>query len=582
MKGNRRPVLSRLLLLAAGAVAFPFLFHLAGDAQVHLAVAERFADGEPFRYNPGGEMVVASTSPFWTVMLTGFFLGAGRFAPLLLKGVVVLLWLGSGYLLVRSELVKEPRSSEDPQDRMVPADAKASPPGVAGKGTRFPGRGGAWALAFLWLGHTTIVANALGGLENVLSALQLLVLFRLAARYRTEVTPGRMALLGLLWGWMILTRPDGGLFGALVLFLFFLRRRREGHSLGRLLGEAGVVALVAVLVNVPWYALQYRYTGQLVTDSSLARLYSGRQGALALLPGVLYLHPKTMVSLGTAFLPLSVGVAVVLGGWLGPGRLKPSLRTDRFAMTTAMVLVAGGVLFYTFGVGAEAFGRYFLPIFPFFFLLGVAGWQMLWPLLAGYSRALASLALVGAIVFMVGTGALDYYRRTVSGRFGSGPVLNVIYGPANRQYFSYNLDDLVRAPAQRQVATETLLAALGAEGATRIAVTEVQLRYFVDERVTVLSLDGRTSSEILPYFDPESGIPDFAGYFEAERPAYVHANQWCRTGGWLRALATSDMAENLVCRWQERLATLAPGETFSWQGRAVRVVAPEIVSIGWE
>ena len=235
------------------------------------------------------------------------------------------------------------------------------------------------------------------------------------------------------------------------------------------------------------------------------------------------------------------------------------------------------MLFYTFVVGAEAFGRYFLPLFPFLFLPGVAGWQMVWRRSAGRNRRPALLALAGAVIFLAGTSALDYYRRTVSGRFDSGPVLNVIYGPANRNYFSYNLGDLVRAPRRRAAATDELLAAIGADRDARIAVTEVQLRYFVDERVTVLSLDGRTSAEILPYFNPESGIPDFGAYFAAVRPDYVHANQWCRVGGWLRALSTSALEDNLVCRWQRQ-----PAETFTWQGRSVRPVAPEIVQIEWE
>ena len=51
------------LLLAVLLISTPFWLTLAGDAQVHLAIAEQFAAGQPFRYNPGGELVVASTSP---------------------------------------------------------------------------------------------------------------------------------------------------------------------------------------------------------------------------------------------------------------------------------------------------------------------------------------------------------------------------------------------------------------------------------------------------------------------------------------------------------------------------------------
>ena len=57
--------------------------------------------------------------------------------------------------------------------------------------------------------------------------------------------------------------------------------------------------------------------------------------------------------------------------------------------------------------------------------------------------------------------------------------------------------------------------------ARTIAVTEVQLRYYLDERVDVLSLDGRTSADILTYTNPTTGVPDFPAYFEAVQPDYV-------------------------------------------------------------
>ena len=89
------------LLLAVLLISTPFWLTLAGDAQVHLAIAEQFAAGQPFRYNPGGELVVASTSPFWTMLLTLFFWLAGSAAPLLLKLTGVGVWLGTAVLLQR-------------------------------------------------------------------------------------------------------------------------------------------------------------------------------------------------------------------------------------------------------------------------------------------------------------------------------------------------------------------------------------------------------------------------------------------------------------------------------------------------
>src|SRR5690606_26297758 len=121
--------------------------------------------------------------------------------------------------------------------------------------------------------------------------------------------------------------------------------------------------------------------------------------------------------------------------------------------------------------------------------------------------------------------------------------------PANRQYYSPNLPLLIAAPEERPRQTEALLRALGVAEAENIsiAVTEVQLRYFLDERVEVLSLDGRTSADILTYTDPLTGVPDFERYFLATRPDFVHANQWCAVGGWLAGVFTLAIETNLVC-----------------------------------
>jgi hypothetical protein len=554
--------------LLVALIAAPFALNLAGDAQVHLTIAEGFAAGRPFQYNPNGEIVVASTSPFWTMLLALLYTLVGPLAPAFLPFVSLTFWLAAAYLLYR----------------------------VAREYWGF--RGAAlWGVVLLWAAHVTIVANALGGLENVASALQLLLLYYLTADRRPP-TAARSAVIGLVLGWVLLTRPDGGLF-ALILFTLWLPilwttagGRRSGDRSRLVVGGLLIIALSAAVVLLPWFAYQYAVTGQVLTDSSVARLYNGRMGSLMIIPGRLYLHPKALISLATAFLPVVVGFLVTTGALAARfvrarsgdrSRLWLAVYRENFPRIAAVLLVIAGVLFYTFVVGAEAFGRYFLPLFPFFFMAGVAGLESVYHRLTAVGRRAAVVLLALSVLFLTATSAVDAYRRLGPGRFTPVSALDVIYGPANLRYYSANVPFLVAAPANRTAQTDAFLRELGAPADARasIAVTEVQLRYFLDERVTVLSLDGRTSAEILTYIDPVSGVPDFERYFQDTRPDYVHARQWCEVGGWLARVLPSAIEENLVCAWERRAETMAVGDSFDWQGRRVTLVAPEILHIDW-
>ena len=559
---NRSRALGLVLGLLALLLAAPFALNMAGDAQVHLAIAEAFVNGRPFQFNPGGEIVVASTSPFWTMLLALYFRLVGPWTPVMLAITAAVCWLAAGYVLFRAA-----------RDLW---------------GMRGAALGG---VVLLWLGHTTLVANALGGLENVAAALQLLLLYYVLAERPPAigVTTARCyGMIGLLLGWALLTRPDSGLFALLLVVLALPLLWPSDGGRAAIRGLL-IVILVALAVVLPWFTYQYALTGSILTDSSMARLYNGRMGALRLIPNLLYLHPKALVSLATAFLPLAAGFLLTAGALarrfvrLNGSRLMRY--RELFPQIAAVILVVAGVLFYTFVVGAEAFGRYFLPLFPFFFLAGVHGLVLFYQRLTAAGRRRSAVAVLAlAALFLAATGALDAYRRLGPGRYAPQRALDVIYGPANRRYYAANVPFLVAAPAGRAALTGAFLADLGAppDGNVTMAVTEVQLRYFLDERVTVLSLDGRTSADILSYVDPASGVPDFERYFLDVRPDYVHANQWCAVGGWLANLFPSPIAENLVCVWERRAATMAPGEAFQWQGRPVTLVAPEILRIDWD
>lgn len=535
-----RRILNILIAMSTVVVIAPFLFNFAGDAQVHLVVAERFWLGDPFQYNPGGETVIASTSPFWTILLTLFYTLIGYVAPLLLKITVVLIWAITSWLLYH-----------------VAHDIW----GMSGYQL--------YGLMALWLTSTAIAANALSGLENILSAMQLLwIYYAVVCIVRRPLSWRQGISLGLLLGWMILTRPDGGALGGLVLLgLFVIRRLAYRAPLRELIYNAGLILIVALLVLMPWYIYQYHLTGKLVTDSSLARLYVGRRNAIVLVSGLLYFYPKSLVTLVTAFAPFCVGLIVTVVILIKRAcRTVPTSTVESLSrnvqphVAMALMLILAGLSFYSVVLGADQFGRYFLPIFPFFFLCGVAG-------IAQIIRRLNRVWLKSALVlitvaYAVFASGIDYYRRIALG-----------------QNFDFNLVTLMAAPMNRRANTDALLESLGVPNAQQIkfAVTEVQYRYFFDDRVVILSLDGRSSDKILSYWSADRIYPDFEGYFEAERPDFVQLGQWCSDAGlgWLGGLVRPPEREtNLVCEWDKQVAQGQVGETLDWRVNSVQLKLP--------
>jgi hypothetical protein len=556
--------LNILLLILPVIVSLPFVFTLAGDAQVHLAIAESFTNDNPFQYNPTGEIVVASTSPFWTVLLIAFFQLSQNWAPLLLKISVLFAWIATAFLLYF----------------------------ISRSIWRFSKN---WAMATtgLWLTHTIVVANALSGLENILAAFQLLFLYFLLTGNNSTLTRKRSAVIGIWIGWTLLTRPDGGIFALALLAIFFLSSLPQSATINNgefsypklsIFIDMAIILVGIVIMILPWYVYQATSTGSIVTDSSLARLYIGRQGSITILPDRIYLHPKALLSLITGFLPLAAGFLVTV--WTQSKNLIQSHRpkswcAENFPTLSAILLFTIGFLFYTFVVGAESFGRYFLPLYPFLFLTGIAGIKNIYDLLLRHNTALANAAIFLTIVFFALVSSYDYYRRLVPGRFEQNNILDVIYGPAHLQYYSPNLADLIAAPELRTKHTDEFYSSLGVNSNQQmsIAVTEVQLRYFLDNRVDVLSLDGRTSANLIDYVDKSSGVPDFSAYFETTRPDFVHVNQWCHVGGWLAAVRPAQIQDNLVCQWQKKIAEMEINDQFEWNGHKVTFVAPEIVQI---
>jgi hypothetical protein len=236
-----------------------------------------------------------------------------------------------------------------------------------------------------------------------------------------------------------------------------------------------------------------------------------------------------------------------------------------FPQIVAAMVVAAGIAFYSFVVGATHFGRYFLPLFPFLFLCGFGGLKILREELEKKSAraarfAIALMILAGAVLFLCAGSALNWWRQVVNG-----------------YNFSYNLAETLAAPAQRKTTTDRLWQELGVSLATsvNIAIGEVQLRYFVDERVTVTSLDGRSSATFLRYVDPTTGALDFERYLADEKPDLVVTVPYSGERLWdgIPFLDMPAPAAQENSFWRQ-VRQVSRDQPMNWNGHKIEYVSP--------
>ena len=510
---NNKPVIALFIFIYI-LLILPFLGNIAFDAVVHFVVAERFAEGYPFLYNINDtEKVIASTSPFWTILLSIIYYIAAGFSPIVIKSISILLWLAVGYLLKITA-------------REIWGMSKYS----------------TYAVLALWFANVSIVKNSLGGLENILCAFLLLLLYIYLMKSQKVFNLKVNIITGLLLGWIILTRIDAGMLALVFVGLYFFTvpPQSEGKRTN-IISSLFIILFISFIVLLPWYFYQYSETGKLLSDSSVARLFTGRRNSIPLFNGMLYFHPNAITILFTAFIPLSIGFL-----WT-TFRLKHKESPYKLS---ALVVVICSVIAYSLIVGADQFGRYFLICMPFFLLAGIKGLQEIFEVIAEISAASGKIFIILIVSFLVLVNFYDYYKRVV-----------------NIEQLESNIYETFYAPSYRNVKTSEYLNKLGYKDndSIKLAVTEVQFKYFIDERVQVISLDGRSSPKILKYMN-EKGLPDFEKFIEAEKPDVIEVKGW-------------NFERNLMNDWEEKIDKMEIGDSFVWKNNKVTYIMPWHVKI---
>jgi len=361
------------------------------------------------------------------------------------------------------------------------------------------------------------VYNSTVGMENGLFALLVYLAVLAHARLQASHREGAVALLLSAAIWL---RPEGVIVAAVWYALVGTRSSWKGLAL--CLASAAALA-----------AFHHGWTGEWVPASGRSRIWLASLHSWQI--GPLHVDPKVALRL-LAYAPLTVPAVV---GTFALRADEPERDEWRFLAWLLWLCIAAYSLF----LGGWHFGRYAIFLMPALVLLAAKGWQRA----AGTLPAiLLRRWQIAALVALAATFAAEaVYRR----RLGSHEALS----------------EAAAAPAARHRRTDALLQALGAPGASQVSLAcqEVQRRYFLDQRIVIRSLDGRTDSMLLQFADRQ-GV-DHPAYLRARRvdfllefPRYASsADRWT-----LRDLLATP-AFGTVVRGGVRFRRLGSAEAFA-------------------
>lgn len=477
------PEVSRIVraLVVLVVLAYPMVYlgMYAGDAEIHLVYGANAAHGGFFEFNRG-ETSPGVTSPGFMLMIAALFRCLPAFAvPLAVKAIDLLAWYGLClivFLLARRV-------------------------GLTG--------GWAWSAACVAGLIPGSAYNATIGMENGVFALAVLawIYFALVTGW-FDVAPSTAGLRALrneglhggFLGLAVWLRPEGLVIGALALAHRAFRSVRAGSDPWWTAMRSIAFLTTFVPVTGLLVAFHHAYTGCFLPGSGRARMLMGSLDAFWI--GPLAINTRVIGRLA-AYFPVTLA-------WLAGVRLvlKRQVTTDsaQAAAEFFVLLASSFFVLYSTVLGAAHLARYLIFVMPPFVLVSVLGARWSWELPGRLAFVPVRRPGRAAVLVLV-------------------TVLGVVFAFETRQRFELGPHDEVlramRAPRERGSHSDSLYAALGApvELPVVVGAQEVQVRYWLDDRFVVRSLDGRTDPLLLEFADRRRF--DHVGYIKARNIRFL-------------------------------------------------------------
>lgn len=450
-----------VIALTALLSTLPWLGYMAGDTVIHLIFAENAASGNWFTFNKlipsGGE-----SSPLYLIFVTALYkLSGAELIPYILIGCNVTAWLGVA-LLTRSTALA---LNIKPLYSTLCALAVAAMPGS--------------------------VRNAVLGMENVYLALGLLIFLNISIKLNWLTTPQKPRtefLLGLLLAAMACLRTEATIVIAiLALYRHFIIWKTHKYSISKHLKAAISPATAALLflIQLGWY--YHTTNGQLPFAGGLARQVLAAQEAWFHLGPVAF-NGKILTRLA-AYFPLTL---LALSGAIYSINQHPKKEWFRVFTLISAIMIP----FFATLLPSGHLGRYTIFLWPLLALLAAYGWQNMVAdkKIAKYAPQ-TGIALCIMLLGIYLSENILRYRTLAAGH----PLKEIAQAPSNRPLFTNQKIAEWNLKNKKQI---------------NVAINEVQLRYFMDDRIKIISLDGIVNSDLRKYV--HNGYYDHLNYLKDE------------------------------------------------------------------
>ncbi|MCH2320062.1 MAG: hypothetical protein MK384_00210 [SAR202 cluster bacterium] len=465
-------VFARIITLII-ILVYPLVFAgmYAGDAEIHLVYGESASKGHFFEFNPGEKSSGVTSIGYMMVVSALFKLFPSFYVPLVLKLINVAAWyalVGLVYLIARRLLTSE-----------------------------------WWALAATSVSGLLpgSAYNSTIGMENGLFAAVIFGSIYLIIRWRwldpdSQSGAGRDIVIGTCLAISASLRPEGLLLVPLIIgYRCWIMRGSILRPLVIL--SHGLTATPFVLIAGAMVLFHISQTGDVLPSSGLSRMVSSTRDAIYL--GPFWFNPKFAERL-VYYLPVTVfwlvGNAVILRTHMMQG-----IHTERLLV----ILFWTFFLLYSTVLGSAHLARYVIFLMPMFVLIATVGARWFWEHGPEIIRQNNALRWTGLAVGAIGISLIFAIETDIRRDLGAH-------------------DELIRAmraPEQRTEFSDAMMTNLGnpTERPISLAYQEVQLRYWLDQRFVVRSLDGRVDKVMMDFV--QDGTFDHIGYLKQRDVDFV-------------------------------------------------------------